>query len=887
MAILTFTINYHTAPGELVCLCGTAPGGSDDAFEITLAACGDDWLTTVNMEKTSDITYHYIIRKDGHTVRREWGDGRKIHVIKSRKEFLIRDFWKDRPDHAYLYSDVFTDAVFRHRTSRLPGKYYARTVLLNVLCPYVAGDRTLVICGECGELGAWNPKRGKQLSCAGRGEWQITLDAKKLPPESEYKFVIVDRESGEAVCWEEGENRVLSTEGARGENVVLAEMSLLFHCQGFAFRGTGTAIPVFSLRTDRSYGSGDFADLRKMIDWAALTRQQIIQLLPVNDTSATRSWRDSYPYNAISSCALHPLYLGCGDYPLNGKRKLNAFQKEARQLNSLRELDYEKVLSLKLRYARELYLQQGEQILASEEYLAFRERNESWLFPYTCYCYLRDRYGCAGFDGWGEYAVYDEESLRRMVDTDAVAGEETQYWSFLQYLLHRQFSFAKAYAHEKGVALKGDMPVGISRNSVDVWVAPALYRMETQAGAPPDSFSAAGQNWGFPACDWQAMAGDGYAWWVNRFRKMADCFDACRIDHILGYFRLWEIPPEAVWGSLGHFSPAQPLEAEEIVRAGIPFDEERMVEPFIHDRFLSDIFAEYAGEVKEMYLDAADGQQFRLKSGCDTQRKIRELFEGKRDDKSRKICDGLMLLCTEVLFVRDMRDGNRFHPRIAAQNTHSYRYLDAYVREMFDRLHDSFFYHRHDSLWREEAMKKLPTLISSTGMMVCGEDLGMVAGCVPSVMQELQILGLEVERMPKDPHTAFTDLQQVPGLSVCTTSTHDMSPLRLWWTENRELTQRYHSEVLHREGDAPAECDAAICRQIVENHLHSPAMWVILPLQDWLSIDGKLRRPDAAGERVNDPSDPEYYWRYRMHLSLDDLLEESAFNGEVEALSRR
>jgi 4-alpha-glucanotransferase len=148
----------------------------------------------------------------------------------------------------------------------------------------------------------------------------------------------------------------------------------------------------------------------------------------------------------------------------------------------------------------------------------------------------------------------------------------------------------------------------------------------------------------------------------------------------------------------------------------------------------------------------------------------------------------------------------------------------------------------------------------------------MIPDCVPPVMDELQILSLEIERMPKNPHTQFIDLQNVPYLSVCTTSTHDMSPIRLWWTENREITQRYYNEVLHREGEAPEECSAEICRQIIENHLNSPAMWVILPWQDWLSMDERLRNPNIEVERINVPANSEHYWRWRMHISLEELM---------------
>ncbi len=635
------------------------------------------------------------------------------------------------------------------------------------------------------------------------GEWQLLLDANLLPERSEYKFLIVDRNTGDAVHWEEGANRILDAGPAKQSGSVAAEMSIQYRYPGFSFKGTGTAIPIFSLRTAQSFGIGDFADLRKMIDWVSHTRQQLIQLLPVNDTTTSRTWKDSYPYSAISIYALHPIYLGCSDYPLKNKKKQRQYLNKATALNRLDEIDYEQVLRLKTAYMRDLFLENRDEMLASEAYNLFHEKNREWLFPYACYCTLRDRFGSANFREWESFATYNEVQLKDWLENDSRAEEETHYWYCVQYLLHRQFSAVKAYAHERGVTLKGDIPIGINRDSMDAWTSPGLFHMDTQSGAPPDDFSFIGQNWGFPTYNWHAMEKEGFAWWINRFRKMADYFDAYRIDHILGFFRIWEIPLDAVQGLLGHFSPALPYCPEEISRAGIPFDEERMVQPFIHEQFLSDLFGEYAEEVREHYLEVSGWQRFRLKSCCDTQRKIKLLFEGRQDDKSNRLRDGLYSLCTEVLFVRDPLDRNRFHPRITAQYTYSYRTLDDSVKEAFNRLYNDFFYSRHNYFWREQAMRKLPGLVASTSMLVCGEDLGMVPDCVPSVMRELQMLSLEIERMPKDPKVLFTDLKQIPFHSVCTTSTHDMSPIRLWWSKNRALTQRYYNDILHHEGVAP------------------------------------------------------------------------------------
>ncbi len=889
MAQIAFQLNYHTTWGQQVCLCGSIPelGAFDEEKALQFSSDGDKWYAAVEMRESDTLEYYYLIRQGNSTIRREWGAHRRLVVVNGTTRYHIEDHWNDKPYHAYLYSSVFIDSIFHHQQEAHPVQYASRSHLLNLICPYANRDQLVALCGEAELLGSWDPSKAICLSPVNDGEWQLLLDASMLPKRSEYKFLIVDRHTGNAVHWEEGANRVLDLTSATQPASVAVEMSLQYRYPGFTFRGTGTAIPLFSLRSGQSFGIGDFADLRKMIDWASLTKQQLIQLLPVNDTTTTSTWKDSYPYSAISIYALHPIYLGCSEYPLKDVTKQARYLNEATALNNLDEIDYEQVLRLKRAYIHDLFLENGEEVLSSEAYNTFYDKNREWLFPYATYCILRDRFASANFREWDHFATYNEQQLKEWLDTDSLAAGETHFWYYLQYLLHRQFSAVKAYAHERGVTLKGDIPIGINRNSIDAWTSPDLFNMDTQSGAPPDDFSFFGQNWGFPTYNWHAMQKEGFAWWINRFRKMADYFDAYRIDHILGFFRIWEIPLDAMQGLLGHFSPALPYWPEEISRAGIPFDEARMAEPFIHEQFLPDIFGEYAEEVKEHYLEVSGWQRFRLKDCCDTQHKIKLLFEGQQDDKSNRLRDGLYALCTEVLFVRDPVDQYRFHPRITAQYTYSFRFLDDNVKEAYNRLYNDFFYHRHNYFWREQAMHKLPELISSTSMLVCGEDLGMVPDCVPSVMQELQMLTLEIQRMPKDPRVLFTDLQWLPYLSVCTTSTHDMSPIRQWWCENRELTQRYYNEVLHHEGAAPGECTPVICRDIIASHLRSSAMWVILPWQDWMSLNARLRKPDAASERINIPANPEHYWRYRMHLSLDDLLKEKAFNKLVAEMSRR
>jgi 4-alpha-glucanotransferase len=305
---------------------------------------------------------------------------------------------------------------------------------------------------------------------------------------------------------------------------------------------------------------------------------------------------------------------------------------------------------------------------------------------------------------------------------------------------------------------------------------------------------------------------------------MADYFDAYRIDHLLGFFRIWEIPGYTKSGLLGHFNPAMPLTVEEITAAGIKFYKERYAMPFT------------------------------------------------MDDE------------TDVLFVEDPYQPNCYHPRINGFDTKSFKALPENERKAFYALHDDFYYHRHNDFWYGEAMKKLPALVDSTSMLVCGEDLGMIPACVPAVMDELRILSLEIQRMPKGYGCSVDNPANYPYYSVCTTSTHDMSGIRGWWEEDHTLTQYYYNELLHQRGKAPDACEAWICENIVRQHLDSPAMLTILPLQDWMAIDEHLRYADFNAERINVPANPLNYWRYRMHLTLEELLEAEDFNRQVSRL---
>lgn len=878
-------VDYFTHWGQTLFVYGSTPelGNWDENKAVEMTNISPSfWSVDIEIKGAAELKYHYFVKDQNNVVVKEWGNPHFLE-LNTDKFFDVQDIWKGIPEQKYFYTSGFSNSFFAH-TNKAKIKYTKQTILLNVSCPYVKKNQKLVLCGSSKILGDWSIESALQLAPVKGGDWQIAINATQIKKVQEYKLAIYDEVSKTIVHWEEGENRILNPLDSSVKSDLVKVESIAYRHGWMNWKAAGVAIPVFSLRSNDSFGIGEFSDLKKMVDWAALTGQKLIQILPINDTTITHSWTDSYPYNAISIYALHPIYLGLKAYPLKDETLFKTYSDEAASLNVLKEVDYDKVLDLKRRYIKDFFSESGANTLKSKEYNEFYKQNEEWLFPYACFSYLRDVYKTANYRAWKTYNVFDKKKLIKLAQTDIEAKKSIEILCFTQYLLHKQLVNVKEYAHRHDVVLKGDIPIGISRDSVEAWVEPHLFNLDVQTGAPPDDFSFFGQNWGFPTYNWEEMAKDGYQWWVKRFRKMSDYFDAYRIDHILGFFRIWEIPLSSVQGLLGYFSPALPLTVDEIRSSGMWFDEYRMTNPYIHEHFLGDVFGDYRQEVTERYLRAISWQRYELKDGCNTQVKIKALFEGKNDEKSLRIRDGLYSLCNEVLFIRDKRQPDKFHPRITAQYSYSYKDLDNEGKNGFNQLYDDFFYHRHSQFWRDEAMNKLPSLIASTSMLVCGEDLGMVPASVPSVMNELQILSLEIERMPKERETLFNNLQHLPYLSVCTTSTHDMAPIRLWWKEDRGLTQTYYNQILWKEGAAPEACTPDICWQIVSNHLNAPSMLTILPLQDWLAIDDNIRRPNADEERINIPAISQHYWRYRMHMTLEELIAATEFNKRLASM---
>jgi 4-alpha-glucanotransferase len=737
-------------------------------------------------------------------------------------------------------------------------------------------------------MGGWNQAALVLLRrCAEKGCFTVQLDLARERFPVTYKYGVYDFGTKAFVRYEDGADRLLAQTAPPDGHVIVNDGFARVPCQ--PWRGAGVAVPVFSLRSAKSFGVGEFLDLALLADWASRAGLKLIQILPVNDTSATHTWTDSYPYAGISAFALHPLYLNLDRLAgADASRLLEKLASQRKQLNALPTVDYEAVMKAKLGFARQIFAARREKTFAGAEYRKFFSENEKWLAPYAAFCFLRDKFGTADFTQWPEHRVYDADKIRALAAADGSAADEMALHCFVQFHLHLQLREAAEYVHGRGLILKGDLAIGVHPHSAEVWQQPDLFHTDMQAGAPPDAFAAKGQNWGFPTYNWPRMKQDGFDWWKRRFAQMSCYFDAFRIDHILGFFRIWSIPRHAVQGILGYFVPALPVQAGEFSARGIAFDHERFTRPFINDAVLQELFAERAGRVKREFLHPDPRGTYSLKPEFATQRDVERHFGSLPKDRlDDKLKEGLFDLISNVLLI-EVPDsaGLEFHFRLGMEQTASFRQLGQVTQTRLKDLYVDYFYRRQDRRWMQEALQKLPALKRVTNMLICGEDLGMVPACVPLAMKQLGLLSLEIQRMPKALHQDYSRPADAPYLSVVTPSTHDMSTIRGWWVEDKKLTQKFFNQELGRDGVAPSECEPWINQEIIRQHLGSPAMWSIFQLQDLLGMDAALRHPGVDAERINVPAIVNYYWRYRMHLTLEALGRADTFTRQVENLVR-
>ncbi|MDR2292911.1 MAG: 4-alpha-glucanotransferase [Prevotellaceae bacterium] len=839
------------------------------------------WSVEISEIGKSSIKYFYFVKDSaGKETASEW---RKNHTLKlnhSTEVYEIHDIWYGIGNAQPFYSAAFTNIVNKRNKKKCNDEIHEKILEFRVNAPTISKENSLAITGNGNISGNWI--NVLKMHDDEFPLWKIKIDAAKLQFPFEFKFVLVENKTDKIIAWEEGNNRrFYANNFSHNEHKIYEFETSLANVN--SWRGAGTAIPVFSLRTENSCGAGDFCDLKIFVDWLKKTGQVLLQILPVNDSCAFFDHRDSSPYNAISMYALHPVYINLQEMgKLSGENQLK-YEKIKNRLNKLKSVDYAKVIKVKWMFFKELFRLNGNDCLESASFKQFFNENSFWLKPYAMFCVLRDKFKTPDFNTWKNYENFKNINTHKFEKEHEKA---IRFYFFLQYHADRQMKSASKYAHKNGIILKGDIPIGIARNSVETWTEPEYFNLENQAGSPPDAFATKGQNWEFPTYNWNKIHEDSYSLWIKRLKKMAEYFDAFRIDHILGFFRMWEIPLQSLQGLLGRFNPAFPYSAQELQQCRLPINSAYLKPCFRYD-FICKMFAEKANCVIQTFFDKTDNDILQFKPDFDTQRKIDNFFKNKHDEQTETLKSALFSLINDVLFIEDEYKKNHFHPRIAAQSSTAYRQLDNTKKQIFNSIYDEFYYSRNNELWKSEAMKKLPALIGATNMLACCEDLGMRPDCVPEIINRLQIMSLEIQRMPKNRNADFGNAATWSYHSVCTTSTHDTSTLRCWWKEDRTKIQKYYNEILHLHGEAPVTCSGAIIEMILTEHLKSPSLFAVFPLQDWLAVDENIRRKNEDEERINIPANISNCWQYRMHITIENLMKEDDFNAKIKKLASR
>ncbi len=887
MHSLEFNIRYNVSDGAALHLCYRLDDNGDvQEGCIALREVQKGWwVCSMDVDdRYPNICYGYELRLGGCTLCSEWaGTPHTLRFNCVNRNYIVHDMWLDSPAGYYEQTNLFRFFNRQARELDEPSvNWYNRSVTFSVYATGLRRNERLHLVGDAGVLGSWEPAKALPMQQRVRNRWSVTFDVSTLWSGGlYYKFIAIDDEGN--VRWESGDNRhILLPDFEPSTNYFYQLDALTFDAP--SLRLAGTVIPLFSLRSSHGWGIGDFGDIKLFADWLASTGQNILQLLPVNDTTVCGGNEDSYPYNCVSVFALNPIYTDISALPALSKARRNAFyQKEREALNALPTVEYAKVYRLKINYLRELFEEVGSDVLSSEGYIAFEKEQQQWLKPYALFRFLSSRLHSNIWD-WGDYSAYGSDTMERVIAEYPDAVYEVRFHSYVQYLLYTQLSDAHNYANSHGIALKGDIPIGVAPNGVDVWCDREQFNLAVSAGAPPDMFAADGQNWGFPTYNWQVMAADGYAWWRRRLQYMSRFFDAYRIDHILGFFRIWEIPRTATSGLAGSFSPNRPLSVEEMAVAGFAFDESRHTVPYIDDALLKKHFPRKARQIIDAFLCENGDGTYRFKPEITDANTLAYYIYERTPKLPQPMKDALLRIYGSVLFMRDLNTPTLFVPRILGSDTGAYAQLTQSERIAYDRIYEDYFYNRHTMFWFREGIRKLTPLLLSTQMTACGEDLGMIPACVPWVMKNLQVLSLEIQRMPKLYGETFADTGRYPYLSVATPSTHDMSTLRGWWREDEALSQQFYNNVLGFDGKAPLEMDGRIAYTILARHLASPSAFALFAWQDWMAMDERLRRDNPDDERINVPSNRDHQWSYRMHIPIEQLMQERAFNETVQRM---
>jgi len=651
---------------------------------------------------------------------------------------------------------------------------------------------------------------------------------------------------------------------------------------GFDHYYTGVLVPVAALRSEQSCGVGEFADLPELAEWCRENSLDIIQILPVNDTGYQSS-----PYSALSAFALHPIYLRIRDMPeyaslpASQKKQVDDALSELREAQETRtRFQYEAVLTAKQTILRRIYEAHHNQLDEDAALWAWVHENP-WVRVYAAYRCLKDRHDQRAWMEWAEHRNPDASDIDALWSRPTFKSDLV-FYVWLQYRLEEQLTTAARAVNDLGVELKGDLPILMDEDSADIWRHREIFIPELRAGAPPDMFSRTGQNWGFPVYDWDVLASQDYDWWKRRLRQADKFYHAFRIDHVLGFFRIWGIPAEDVAGTMGYFYPAYTLSREELNQAG--FNDGRiawLAEPHIRGELLREEFPGEAQDVIDLALDqVGDEDLYKFGGKISGERELLSLdLSGEATEKLRKLYWDRALIRTDP-------DADRYYPAWEYSSCSRLQEFPDHEKEAFESL-VAKVNRVSEEIWEEQGRRLLSFMSNTVPMLACAEDLGVIPESVPRTLADLGILGLRVPRWAREwnqPEQPYIPMEDYPFLTVCAPSVHDTSTVREWWEKEDDADGFWSA--LGFSADAPATFTPQTAEKVYQRIARTNAAILVFQLQDFFVFDTSLVPEDPADERINIPgTSNDFNWTYRLPVTLSRLRGNDAINKGIQGVT--
>jgi len=654
----------------------------------------------------------------------------------------------------------------------------------------------------------------------------------------------------------------------------------------------GVVVPVGALRTRNGIGVGEFSDLA---EFAALCKKMkigLIQILPVNDTGF-----DSSPYFSLTSFALHPVYLSIerlDEFKTADKEIKNRLNAAKEKYDNNKRYSHYDILKEKLEICRALFDVNKTEIVngANSGSLCSWIEENSWVKEYAVYRRLKEKNDLKSWKEWKDNRIVTASEIQKFWN-DKKLNEEHIFWVWLQYDLDKQFSKASAAVSETGIILKGDLPILMNDDSCDVWANPEIFNQDLSAGAPPDMYSPQGQNWGFPVYNWDVQEKDNFSWWRRRLAAAGKYYHAYRIDHVLGFFRIWASSPRDYSSALGRFVPYIPVTAGDLKK--LKFDKSRIrwvSQPHIPTGEIWDALKNnWDSPLTDAEIKAAAERIF---SKALVQINNEELWLFKKKIKGEKDIDALKIHpAAKSYLISKWKDRafieykkGKYFPAWSHKDSTAYKTFSAEEKKSLEILLEKR-QRKSEKIWSKQGMKLISILAESSDMLPCAEDLGAVPECVPKVLSKLKILGLRVVRWHRQwdkegcPYIPF---DEYPQLSVCTAAVHDSSTVRQWW--EKEADQEQFSGFIGVPS-LPKIYNPGTAKIILSKAASARSRFRVFQIQDLLHLSNKWYSENPDDERINVPGTlNDFNWTYRLPALISEIAKDNELILAVSQLSK-